>query len=128
MDLITVFTIVLLISASALCLALILYLGKITRSVKEIESNVRQLSSDLKPLLISSTTLSEKIIRLADEARSQISSVQGIVKDIRGRVDKILSLEEKIRSGFETPLNSLLKNLTAISSGFEAFWNTYKRK
>ena len=61
MNVFTVLNVILLISASLLCLALIYYLYKITKSFEEIKNNVKELASDMKPLIASTTELSEKL-------------------------------------------------------------------
>ncbi len=128
MNLVPVFTIILLASAAALCISLIVYLNRISRSIKFIEAEVRDLSSDIKPLLSSATELSNNLNRLSDEAGRQLNVTRNIVDKVEDRVDTILELEEKIRGGFEGSVLELLKSLSAIANGVSAFWNAYRRK
>ena len=51
MDIIQILTIVLIVSASALCIALIYYLNKIVKSVQSINKDINELSANLKPLI-----------------------------------------------------------------------------
>jgi uncharacterized protein YoxC len=127
MDILTIFYIILLLSASALCIALIIYVKRITASIVEIENDIKEMSSQLKPLLISSTNLSDKLIFLSEQAKEQIHVAKSIVTDVRDRVDKILLLEEKLRRGVEEPVTGLIKNLSAIFNGVNSFWKTYKK-
>jgi uncharacterized protein YoxC len=128
MSVLTVFNIILILSASALCIALILYLNRITKSVKAIENDMKDLSFQVKPLIASTTNLSEKLNQITDRAMVPLDSARDIVVEVRERVDQILDFEEKIREGIEKPASELIKTLTAVSNGVKTFWNAYVNK
>ncbi len=128
MSLISIFSIILLASASVLCIALVIYLNRITTSIKDIKSEIQELTSEIKPLIASSTNLSEKLNRMSQEASNQLNVTKGIVNKFDERVDTILELEEKVREGFAGPVLDLIKSLSAITNGVSAFWNAYKKK
>lgn len=124
----TVFNIVLILSASALCVALIIYLSRITNSIKAIEESIKDLSSQFKPLIASTTSLSEKLNRISEKASEPVEAVNGIVSEIKDRVDQILEFEEKLRDGIERPASEILNTLAAVSNGVKTFWNAYLNK
>ena len=128
MTLTSIFSIILLISASGLCIALIIYLNRITKSIKGLESDVKNLSQDIKPLIESTLKLSEKLNQLSDDAMQPVQTANTIVDNIKVRVDKILELEEKIRGGFEDSVDGFIKNLSAVANGVTTFWKAYKKK
>ena len=128
MNIATIFSIILLASASVLCAALIVYLGRITKSIKDIEVELKDLTSEIKPLIASSTNLSEKLNRMSEEAGSQLNVTRNIVTKVNDRVDTILELEERIRGGFEGSVMDVIKNLSAIANGVSAFWSAYRKK
>lgn len=128
MDALTIFYIILLLCASALCIALIIYLNRITKSIKNIESDIKEYSNEIKPLLESTTNLSEKFNLLTAQANEQADVIKNIIGDIKDHIDKILSLEEKLRKGVEEPVTDVVKNLSAVVNGVNTFWNTYKSK
>jgi uncharacterized protein YoxC len=125
---VTVFTIILILSASALCVALIFYLNRITKSVKAIQNDIQDLSFQVKPLIASTTNLSEKLNQITDKAIEPIESAREIVVEVRQRLDQILSFEERLREGIEKPASELISTLTAISNGVKTFWNAYVHK
>lgn len=127
MDTVSIFYIVLLISASILCLALIFYINRITNTIRQIETEIKELTEQIKPLIITAAELSEKLNYLTEEARGQVSNVKEIVRKVKDRVEKILSLEEQFREGLERPINGLLKNLSAVSNGINTFWKTFTK-
>lgn len=128
MDTASVFLIILLISASALCIALIVYIARITKSINKIEKKISDLTTDLNPLINSARDLSDKLSTLTDEINSQIYISKEVVKNVKDSVDKIISFEENIRRGLEEPVMGLMKNLSAIFNGVNSFWSTYKNQ
>jgi uncharacterized protein YoxC len=127
MDTLSVFYIILLCSASILCLALIFYINRITNSIKDIQSEIKDLSEQVKPLINTATELSEKINYLATEAEDQAVTIKETIGKVIDRVEKILALEEQFREGLEKPLNGFLKNLSAVSNGVSTFWKTFTK-
>ena len=128
MELVNIFYIILLASAWGLCIALIISLYRITRSVGKIEIDIRDLTNQIKPLIASTINLSEKLNFISDEAKQPIIIVKEVVEDIKDRIDVILEFEEKLRKGVEGPLSKLLNTLSGISNGLKAFWNSYGRR
>lgn len=127
MDTVSIFYIILLISASILCFALIYYLNRITNSIKEIESEIKDLSEKVKPLIDTSAELSEKLNYLSAEAEGQVNIVKETIGKVVDRVEAILSLEEELRKGLEKPLEGFVKNLSAVSNGISTFWKTFTK-
>ena len=128
MELVNIFYIILLASSSGLCIALIIYLYRITRSVTKIEIDIKDLTRQIKPLIASTTNLSEKLNFISDEAKQPIIIVKEIVEDIKDRIDVILEFEDKLRKGVEGPLTKILNSISGISNGINAFWDSYKRR
>jgi len=128
MDVTEILTVILLISASALCIALIYFLYQIVKSVHSINANIQELSSELNPLIQSTLELSEKLTHIIDEAQSQLQISKSIVIDIRERADKILNIETKIRNGIVDAVMPLVQNLHAVSKGVESFWRNFRNK
>ncbi len=125
---ITVLYVILLASASVLCIALVVFLSRISRTVKEIEIEIKDLTLEMKPLIASATNLSEKLNQLSDSADDQLLVTRNIVSKVNNRVDTILDLEENIRRGFEGPIMDFIKGFSAIANGISVFWKAYKRK
>jgi uncharacterized protein YoxC len=128
MEIVNIFYVLLLASASGLCIALIFYLKGITGSVKKIESDIRDLSEQIKPLIASTTNLSEKLNFLSEEAKQPIILVKEVVEDIKDRINTILDFEEKIRRGVEGPVSKLFNSLSGINNAVNAFWDSYRRR
>ncbi len=128
MEIINILYIILLVCASALCIALIVYLNRITKSVNRLEDEIKDISNKSKPLILSLNNLSEKINGIADDAKQQVDVIKSVISDFKEHADKILDLEEKVRRGIEDPISGMVKNLSAFVNGINTFWKTYKGK
>jgi uncharacterized protein YoxC len=128
MERVNIFFIILLASSSGLCIALIIYLYRITRSVNKLEIDIKDFTDLIKPLIASATNLSEKLNFISDQAKQPIIMVKEVVEDIKDRIDVILEFEDKLRKGVEGPLTKLLNSLSGISNGITAFGSSYKRR
>ena len=126
MNTIEILTVILLISASALSLALIYFIYQIVKSVHSISADIHGLSYKLDPLIKSTFVLSEKLTHATDEAESQLQISKSIVSDIRNRADKILNIESKIRGSIEDTAIPLLRNFRALRKGIDSFWRTLR--
>lgn len=126
MSVVDIFVLILLLTASVLCIALIIGLKRIIQSVSMLQRDVNELSTSLKPLIKSTQSLTEKIITVTEETKSQLNVSKSIVHDVRLRVDQLLEFEGKVKDGMENTVMPLINNLSAIVKGFDAFWKKYK--
>jgi len=128
MNVTEILTVILLISASALCIALIYFMYQITKSVHSISLNIEEFSFKLNPLIQSTFELSEKLNHITYEVESQLQISKSIFSDIRERADKILNIETKIRNGVVDAVIPAVKNLYALGKGVESFWKRFRNK
>jgi uncharacterized protein YoxC len=126
MDTIEILTVILLISSSVLCFALIYFIYQLVKSMHSIEANVKSTAVKLGPLIQSTLLLSEKLTHIAKEAESQLLITKSIVNNIRDRADRILSVETNIRNGIEDAVMPVLKKVNAVGKGIQSFWKKYK--
>ncbi len=77
--------------------------------------------------MVSATELSEKLSNITSDARGQIQMTRDMVMNVKHRVDMILGFEERIRRGIEEPVLGLVRNVSAVVNGVNAFWNSYKK-
>ena len=128
MNLIDFLLALLLLTASALCIALIYYIWKISNSLKSVQRDVNELSTKIQPLINSATELSNNLNEITDSARGHVNMSRDVVTSIKDRVDTILSFEEKVRGGIEGPIMSVIKEFSAISNGLSTFLNNIRKK
>jgi uncharacterized protein YoxC len=128
MDTIEILTVILLISASILSLALVYFVYKFIKSVRSIGADIKTLSEKLRPILKSTFTFLEKLTHITDEVESQVQISKSIINDIRDHTDKILNVVTKIRNGVEDTVIPILNNIKAVYKGTNSFWKTLKSK
>ncbi|MFC2103499.1 hypothetical protein ACFLSS_03615 [Bacteroidota bacterium] len=128
MNLIDFLLALLLLTASALCIALIYYIWKISNSLKSVQRDVNELSTKIQPLINSATELSNNLNEITDSARGHVNMSRDVVTSIKDRVDTILSFEEKVRGGIEGSIMSVIKEFSAISNGLSTFLNNIRKK
>lgn len=127
MTLIDILTVIVLILVSALIIALIVYLGKITRSIQDLQKDISDLSERVDPLVTSLSDLTNKLTSLSDQANEQMDTTRNIVYSVRDRVNVILDFEEKLRAGIEGPVMGFINQLKAISNGVNTFLHYLKK-
>jgi len=127
MTLIDVLTVVVLILVSALIVSLIIYLGKITRSIQELQEDISDLTDKVEPLVSSLSDLTSKLSNISDQAESQLATTEKIIFSVRDRVNTVLEHEERIRTGIEGPVMGFINQLKAISNGVNTFLHYLKK-
>jgi methyl-accepting chemotaxis protein len=127
MTLIEILTVVVLVLVSALIIALIVYIGKITRSVQDLQKDISKLSDRVDPLVSSLTELSSKVTELSAQAQTQLETTKKIITSVKDRVNTILGLEEKIRTGIEGPIMGVFNQIKAITNGVSTFLSHLKK-
>jgi uncharacterized protein YoxC len=108
MNITEILTVILIISASALCIALINFRYQIGKSVRSIISIVKELSTEINPLLISIHKIFKKLNYMSTGIESKLQISRSIISNIRERADIILD--------------------NAVGKGIESFRRTYKNK
>ena len=120
--------VILIIAASALCIALIFYIWKISYAIKAMQKDINELSINLQPLLKSTTELSDNLKEITDNAKGHLEDSRHIVTSIKDRVDTILQFEENVRSGIEGPVMSFINEITALNNGLKTFLSYFRKK
>ena len=124
---IEILTAIVLTLISALVVFVIVYIGRITRSIQHMQVDISNLADRLEPLLTSLNDLTLKLNELGDEAKNQLDVTKGLVFSVRNRVEDILAFEEKIRTGIDGPISGILNQIKAVSNGVNTFLSYLKK-
>lgn len=122
-----IFSVLLLIAASLLCIYLIIYLKKIVEVISDVRRDINQLSQNLLPLVESLQNLSNSIIEVSEDVKSQISKVRWIFDEVKERFEKLFIFEQRMKQAVEVPANNLFNNLQAIKKGVSTFFTALKK-
>ena len=118
---IQIFQVLLLASASALCIALIFYIKRITKSFEKMQADINRMADEIHPMLESLESLTHSVNKITAHAQEQMNSVSWIIDTVKSQVVNLLEMEKKIRQGIEAPVQNLTTNLNAVKKGIAAF-------
>jgi uncharacterized protein YoxC len=96
--------ILLLLSASALCIYLIVVLVRFKSLMQVLQSELVDLNRNLKPILENLNTISEKLRQIASKVDDQVNMVHGVFIAFRRITDNITRFEERFQQRLEEPL------------------------
>ncbi|MBN1398506.1 MAG: DUF948 domain-containing protein [Bacteroidetes bacterium] len=96
--------IVLLFSASALCIYLVVVLVRFNTFIKILQVEIIDLSKNLKPILENLNTVTDKLRLVASKVEDQVDMVHGVFLTFRRISDNITRLEENFQMHLEEPL------------------------
>lgn len=122
-----IFSVLLLIAASILCVYLIIYLKKIVEVITDVRKDINLLSQNLLPLVDSFQNLSDSIIEVSEDVKLQIAKVRWIFDEVKERFEKLFMLEQRMKHAVEVPANNLINNLQAIKKGVSTFFSAMKK-
>lgn len=117
-----IFTLLLLFSASVLCLMLVYFFLRIARSIEALERDFKKMSDQMTPLLESLNNLSRAMKSLAEEVRGQLDKTNWIIDEVKAKVEGLLYLETKIKESLEHPAQSLMSTLQTIKNGVSSLF------
>ncbi len=125
MTIVEVFLILLIISASALCIYLIITLKKIIQEAEAIRKDVHNLVEKTLPVLDSLNEVSQRANKVVSEVEGYWDEIDNSIKNLKRKVSDFTSF--KTFHDEDNPANNLIKNLRAFFKGLYTFWQTFKR-
>ncbi|MCX6170722.1 MAG: hypothetical protein NTX65_15380 [Ignavibacteriales bacterium] len=126
MTLIDILLIILILSASVLCIFAIIYLKRITENVEAVTKDVHEFVETASPVIEKLGDATNKVNRIVSEVEYYWDEIDISIKKIRERISGLTSL--KNYRDVEYPAKDLIKNIKAFTKGASAFWNAFKRR
>ncbi len=126
MSIIDVLLIILILSASALCIFAIVYLKRITENVEAVRKDVHEFVQKTDEIIENLGGVTRKVNRIVSEVEYYWDEIDLSIKKIRERISGLTSL--KNFRDVEYPAKDLIKNIKAFTKGASAFWNAFKRR
>ena len=126
MALVDIFLILLIVSASVLCIFIIIYLKKIVVQIELVRSDINEVVRNTLPLLEDLKQVTERTNKIVAEAENYWDEIDRSIKNLRERVTNLKPLS-KFRET-QSQATDLIKNFKAIARGIYAFWHEYKNK
>jgi uncharacterized protein YoxC len=104
----------LLLSASALCIYLIVVLIRVNKLIEVLQRELVELNKNLKPVLENINVVTEKLRSITVKVDDQVNMVHGLFIAFRRVADNIAQFEERFQQRLEEPLlrvSSLFSNI-----------------
>jgi uncharacterized protein YoxC len=95
---------VLLFSASALCIYLIVVLVRFKAFLQVLQIELIDLNKNLKPILENINTVTDKLRLIATKVEDQVDIIHGVFLAFRRITENITRLEERFQQRLEEPL------------------------
>jgi hypothetical protein len=99
-----ILTLILLCSASALCVYLIIVLVRFKAFLQVLQIELVDLNKNLKPILENLNVVSDKLRLVATKVEDQVDMVHGVFLAFRRISENITRLEERFQMRLEEPL------------------------
>lgn len=126
MTFIDILLIILILSASTLCVFAIIYLKRITDQVEAVRKDVHEFISKTNPVVENLEVAARKANRIVSDIENYWEEIDTSIKNLRERITGFTSL--KNLRDVEYPAKDLIKNIKAFVKGASAFWNAFKRR
>ena len=126
MNVIDILLIILILSASALCIFLIFYLKKLVDHVEAVRKDVHELVEKTTPVLENLDDVTRRANRIVLEVENYWNEIDNSIKKVRERISGLTSL--KRYTDAESPVSELIKNVKALTKGIVAFWQAIKHR
>ena len=126
LNVIDILLIILILSASALCIFFIFYLKKLVDHVEAVRKDVHELVEKTTPVLENLDDVTRRANRIVLEVENYWNEIDSSIKKVRERISGLTSL--KRYTDAENPVSELIKNVKALTKGFVAFWHAIKHR
>ena len=111
MNLIDVLLIILILSASALCIYAIIYLKKLTEQIEAVRKDVHELVERTTPILENLENVTQRANRIVLEVGNYWDEIDRSIRNLRERVSNFSFTR---LSNVEYPAKDLIKNIKAF--------------
>ncbi|MEG8947021.1 DUF948 domain-containing protein [Rosettibacter firmus] len=123
---INILLVILIISASVLCIYLIFTLKSLIREAEAIRKDVHDIVEKALPVLENLNDVSNRASRVVSDIENYWEEVDSSIKKIKEKIANFTSL--KTFQGNDNPAKDFIKNLRALFKGISTFWQTFKKK
>jgi uncharacterized protein YoxC len=93
-----------LLSASALCLYMIVVLMRVNKFLESLQRDVSDIARRLKPVLENLAVITDRFKLISEKVNDQVEAFHTIFKTFRRIADNVIRFEERIQERLEEPL------------------------
>ncbi len=126
MSVIDILLVILIVTATALCLYAIYYIKKIYFQIESANKEIQNFIQKLNPVVENLEEVSRRTNRIISEVEDYWDELDGAIKNLRERISGFTSIKKL--HDVEYPAKDLIKNIKAIAKGASAFWSAFKNR
>lgn len=105
-----------LISASALCVYVIVVLVRVREILAILQKDLSEIGAKAKPVLENMLVVTDKLKSISTKVDDQVGLVKGSLESVKQAADNIVAFEQRVQDSLEEPL----MRLTSVVGGFLA--------
>jgi len=124
-DLTQILLILLIITATALCIYLILVLKKLLIQLSDLQKDIKQLVDTTIPVLRNLNEVTLRANRIVSSAENYWEGIERSIENVRMKFSNFKSVARF--DGAEYPARNLVQNLKAFYRGFSTFWQEIRK-
>lgn len=126
MALVDIFLVVLIVSASALCIFVIVYLKKISENVEAARKDIYKLVENTIPILGNLEEVTRRANKIVSAAENYWDELDRSIKNLRAKFADLTSVQ-RIRDA-QNQATDLIRNIRAFVKGISAFIQEFRRR
>ena len=111
-----------LISASALCIYLIIVLVRLKAVLILLQHDLAEIGSKAKPVFENLEVITEKLKSVSGKIDDQVGLVRGSLESVKSAADNIVAFEQRIQGSLEEPVLRLSAIVSAVLNRVTSFF------
>ncbi|KAF0152470.1 MAG: hypothetical protein FD143_1108 [Ignavibacteria bacterium] len=124
-DLVQILLVLLIITATALCVYLILVLKKLVVQLNDLQKDIKQLVDSTIPVLKNLNEVTLRANRIVSSAENYWQGIERSIENVRMKFSNFTSVGRF--DGAEYPARNLVQNIKAFYRGFTTFWQELRK-
>ena len=115
-----------LLSATALCIYLIVVLARLKEVLILIQKDLSEIGAKAKPVFENLQVITEKLKSVSEKIDDQIGLVKGSLESVKNAADNIVAFEQRIQDSLEEPVLRLSTMVAAFVNRIASYFGGAK--
>jgi len=109
------------IALTILCVYLLTLLSRVKNILTVVESDVKEISAKIVPVLNNLEAITDKIRRVTENIDEQVELAKSSIQSMKEIADSIVSFERQVQSRIEEPVMESIGMIAAVFKGVRTF-------
>ncbi len=108
-------------AATALCLYLIVILGRVRDILIIMEKDLREISAKAIPVMENLEVITDRVKTVTESVDEQVDIVRGAIDSLKEIAENIVAFERRVQEKIEEPVMDTVSTFAAIFKGVRTF-------